>query len=441
MIRSSTSRNRTRLLATGTACALALGLAACGDSDSGSGSDGPVTLEVWTGAQGADKAVKQFNAAHDDITLKYVKVPGDKMSNQLNNSHKAGDKDKSPCLIQSDNREGSMLMAQGVLKDISGELKGSEGKFSDGAIKALSIGGKTYGVPDGRQPIFTIFNRKVFDTAGLDYPKTWEEMIDAGKELRKGGVKIFNLAGEDPSTWMNMAWQAGARWYTVKGDSWKINFTDGHSEWAAGIMQQMLDEKLVSKISYADYAAMIQEYDAGKIASRQVSTWQLSSFEQQIRKTSGQWEPAPNFRAPGEARPSSAADTFGLMVPELCPHSEEAVKAAAWLATNDKPVDTMGSPKTAGWYPAVKDPGPHLDQVVPKKLMGDHADQAVPVIKKSANFAGGWQYGPNSKAMYEELADQWGKAMAGDITVAEILPHMQKWVVNDLKRRKVNVIG
>ncbi|MGP3976223.1 ABC transporter substrate-binding protein [Streptomyces sp. 8N114] len=429
---------RKRLLAAATACALSLTLAACG-SDSG-GSSGPVTLEMWSGAEGAEQAAKAFNAAHDDITVKFVKVPQDKMSNQLNNAHKAGDKSKAPCLVQTDNREGSMLMAQGVLKDIAGDLKSSKGKFSDGAIEALSIGGKTYGVPDARQPMFTLFNKEVFDKAGLNYPRTWEELIEAGKKLRKDGVKVFNLAGEDPSTWMNMAWQAGARWYQVEGDAWKIDFTDENSEWAAGIMQKMLDEKLVSKISYADYAAMIREYDAGKIASRQLSTWQLSSFEQQIKKTLGNWEPAPNFTTPGESTPVSPGDTYGLMVPELCEHSEEAVRAAVWLATSDKPVETMGSPKTAGWYPAVQDPEPHLDQVVPRKLMGTHAKKAVPIINKSAKFADGWQYGPNSKAMYEELADQWGKAMAGDIKVADILPHMQKWVVKDLEQRKVNVV-
>ncbi|MCT2592857.1 extracellular solute-binding protein [Streptomyces sp. N2-109] len=431
----------TRFMAAGTACVLSFTLAACGGSDSGDGeSSGPVTLEMWSGAEGADQAVKAFNAAHDDITLKYVKVPQEKMSNQLNNAHKAGDESKAPCLVQTDNREGSMLMANGVLQDIADHVKASEDKFSEGAIDALTIGDKTYGVPDARQPYFTIFNKPVFDKAGLEYPKTWEELIDAGKKLKKDGVKIFNLAGEDPSTWMNMAWQAGARWYEVEGDAWKINFTDKHSRWAANVMQQLLDEKVVSKISYADYAAMIQEYDAGKIASRQVSTWQLSSFEQQIKKTLGDWEPAPNFAAPGESSPASAGDTYGLMVPELCRHSKEATEAAVWLATNDKPVDTMGSPKTSGWYPAVKDPAPHLGQVVPEKLMGKHADKAVPVITKAAKFADGWQYGPNSKAMYEELADQWGKAMAGDIKVAAILPHMQKWVVNDLKQRKINVV-
>ncbi|MFE0997656.1 ABC transporter substrate-binding protein, partial [Streptomyces mutabilis] len=80
-----------------------------------------------------------------------------------------------------------------------------------------------------------------------------------------------------------------------------------------------------------------------------------------------------------------------------------------------------------------------LDTLVPKKLMGEHADKAVPTILENSDFADGWVYGPNSTAMYEELADQWGKAMNGDITVKALLDHMQQWTVNDLKQRGISV--
>jgi multiple sugar transport system substrate-binding protein len=206
-------------------------------------------------------------------------------------------------------------------------------------------------------------------------------------------------------------------------------------------MQQLLDKDLVSRISYAEYPAMMQEYDAGKIAMRQLSTWQLVGHQRSVQRTLGEYEPAPNLTVAGQSEPLSAADTAGIVVPSLCEEQQAAVDAAVWLATQDTPVGFMADPVDgSGWYPATTNPDPYLEGLVPRQLFGEYADETIPVIHESEDFAEGWVYGPNSRAMYEELADQWGKAMNGDVTVASILDHMQEWTVNDLRDQGVNVV-
>jgi multiple sugar transport system substrate-binding protein len=438
------SSAKRRWMVGGAALSIVVSLAACGSDDeggSGSGSgDGPVTLELWSDKAGTDQAVKAFNDAHDDIQIHVTEVPAPDIPNNLNNANEAGDPSGSACLAQTDNRQGGALMAQGIVTDIGEYLEPHSGEFASGAIDALSIADTVYGVPNQRQPIFTAFYAPAFEERDLEYPTSWEEAIEVGKELRKDGIYIFNLAGEDPSTWMNTAWQAGARWYSVEGDAWKINFTDEASRYAADIMQQLLDEDLVERISYAEYAAMMQQYDKGKIAMRQLSTWQLAGWQANLEQTLGDYEPAPNLGVMGQDA-ISAADTGGFVVPTLCEHPEEAVEAAVWLSTSEAPVTSMADPaEGSGYFPAVADPEPYLDALVPHELFGEYADETVPVIQESENYAEGWVYGPNSRAMYEELADQWGKAMNGEITVDSILDHMQEWTVNDLREMGVNVV-
>ncbi|MEO3752024.1 extracellular solute-binding protein [Streptomyces sp. B6B3] len=436
------SSAKTRWVLGGAAFGLVVSIAGCGGGDEESGSaDEPLTLQLWSDKEGAEEAVRAFNDAHDDVRIQLTNVPAAELSNTLNNAHEAGDPAGSACLVQSDNRQGGALLAQGIVTDLGDYLEPSADRFAAGAIEAMSIADTVYGVPNQRQPIFTMFHAPTFEERDLAYPTTWEEAIDVGKELREDGVHIFNLAGEDPSTWMNMAWQAGARWYSVDGDAWRIDFTDEASRYAADIMQQLLDEDLVERISYAEYAAMMQEYDNGRIAMRQLSTWQLAGHQRQADKTLGEWEPAPNLSVMGADEPLSAADTGGFLVPSLCENPEEAVEAAVWLATSEAPITYLADPaEGSGWYPAVADPNPYLDAVVPRELFGEYADETVPVIHESEEFAEGWVYGPNSRAMYEELADQWGKAMNGEITVASILDHMQEWTVNDLRDQGVNVV-
>lgn len=432
-----------RWLIGGMACSLVATMAACGGGGdrSSDASDGPVTIELWSDKGGAEQSVKAFNDAHDDLQIKLVNVLAPDLPNKLNNAHEANDPAGAPCLAQTDNRQGGMLLAQGVIADIGEYLEPSADLFADGVIEDLTIADAVYGVPNQRQPIFTMFYVPAFEERGLDYPTTWEEAIEVGKKLRKDGVYIFNLAGEDPSTMMGLAREAGARWYSVDGDAWEIDFTDEASRWAADIMQQLLDEDLVERISYAEYAAMMQQYDKGKIAMRQVSTWQLAGHQRNMKASLGAWQPQPNLVAQGQDAPISGADTSGLVVPTLCEHPEEAVEAAVWLATQAEPVTFMADPVDgSAWYPAVADPDPYLEAVVPRELFGDHADETVPVIHESEDFVEGWVYGPNSRAMYEELADQWGKAMNGEITVASILDHMQEWTVNDLREQGVNVV-
>jgi multiple sugar transport system substrate-binding protein len=407
----------------------------------GPGTVGPVTLDYWTDKQGAEAAVAAFNAAHKDVQLRYVKVPATDLVKNLRNANKAGDKATMPCVAQSDNRNGGQLLAEGVIKDITKEVSADAAKFSPGGVEALTLAGITYGVPDKRDPLFSMFYKPIFEERGLKYPTTWEELIELGKKkLKKDGIAVFNLAGEDPSTLMGLSWQAGARWYTVQGDAWKINFTDDASKWAAGIMQQLLDDDLVEKISYQEYAAMMQEYDQGKIAMRQVSTWQLAGHQRNMKESLGKWEAGPNLLVKGQTQPVSAADTGALVVPTLCKDTAKAAAAAIWLATENQPVTAMADPVGgSGWYPAVADPAPYLDAVVPKQLWGEHAEAGKEVIAASDNFASGWVYGPNSTAMYEELADKWGKAMNGEMKVEAMLEHMQQWTVNDLKQKGVKV--
>ncbi|WP_162641663.1 ABC transporter substrate-binding protein [Streptosporangium sp. 'caverna'] len=440
----------TRWLAVAAALTTCLSAAACG-SDTGTssqpvgqgGAGGTVTLDYWTDKQGSEAAVAAFNAAHKDVQLKYVKVPAADLVKNLRNAHKAGDKATMPCIAQTDNRNGGQLLSEGVIKDITQEVGRNAAKFSPGGVEAVTLAKIAYGVPNKRDPLFSMYYKPIFEERGLKYPTTWEELIDIGKKhLKKDGVAVFNLAGEDPSTMMGLAWQAGARWYTIQGDAWKINFTDEASKWSADIMQQLLDNDLVEKISYAEYAAMMQEYDQGKIAMRQVSTWQLAGHQRNMKDSLGKWEAGPNLLVKGQSEPVSAADTGALVVPSLCKDTAKAAEAALWLATESKPVAAMADPVGgSGWYPAVTDPAPYLDAVLPKQLWGEHAEAGKQVIADSDNFASDWVYGPNSTAMYEELADKWGKAMNGEMKVADVLTHMQQWTVDDLKQKGVKVVG
>ncbi|UIX30781.1 ABC transporter substrate-binding protein [Streptomyces sp. GQFP] len=431
----------------GVVCALALTVSACGGSGSGddaSGSSGPVTLDFWGWANGQEAVVKAFNASHKDIQLKYTKVTDQlTMQKQLSNAVKA---ENAPCLLQNTGEYVTSWVAQGALADITKYVESSKDKFNPGAWAVGQVQGKTYGVPTASAPAFTIYRTDIFAKYGLKAPATWDDFIAAGKELKKHGIKITNYAGEDPSTLEVLAMQAGAHWYAIDGDAWKVDFQDAGSLKAAKVIQDIIDNDLNSKLSFADYAAVQRNFDKGGTATRQISTWQMSGMVQNFTDSFGKWAlaPWPTYKGEAAKTPAGTNQSGNLtLVSKQCEHQEQAAEAALWMSTDTGAVKTMASPETgSGVMPALADSESYIPEAISEKLLGSNYQPAQQIVKDSlSTVTTDWTFGPDWTAMFSELQSQWGQVVGKKQTVTELLAHMQEWTVKDLKSRGINVKG
>ncbi|QNP69468.1 extracellular solute-binding protein [Streptomyces roseirectus] len=421
-------------------------LAACGGSgdDDGSSASGPVTLDYWGWANGQPAVVKAFNAAHQDVRLKYTKVTDQlTMQKQLTNAVKAGN---APCLVQNTAEYVTTWVSQGALADISKYVEPSRAKFNAGSWASAQVRGTFYGVPTSSSPNFTIYRADVFQKYGVKAPTTWEEFVAAGKELKKHGVKITNYAGEDPSTLEVLAMQAGAHWYAIDGDAWKIDFQDAGTLKAAKVIQDVIDNDLNSTLSFADYAAVQRNYDNGGTVTRQISTWQMAGMVQNFTKSFGQWALAPWPAFAGEAAKTPAGTnlTGGVnLVTKDCKHQQQAAEAALWMSTDPGAVRTMASPETGnGVMPALADTSSYVDASISRKLLGTHYAPAKKVVSDSLDtVTTDWTFGPNWTAMFTELQAGWAKVVSKEQKVTDLLAHMQKWTVDDLRSRGISVKG
>ncbi|MDX3568088.1 ABC transporter substrate-binding protein [Streptomyces sp. ID05-47C] len=421
-------------------------LSACGsDSDSGDAdSSGPVTLPFWGWANGQDAVVKAFNASHKDIQLKYTKVTDQlTMQKQLTNAVKAGN---APCLVQNTAEYVTSWVSQDALADITQYVESSKSKFNQGSWASAAVQGKMYGVPTSSSPNFTIYRTDLFKKYGIEAPKTWDEFVAAGKELKKHNIKITNYAGEDPSTLEVLAMQGGAHWYAVDGNAWKVDFQDEGTLKAAKVIQEIIDNDLNSKLSFADYAAVQRNYDNGGTATRQISTWQMAGMVQNFTKSFGDWAVAPWPTYAGEAAKTPAGTNLTgsvTLVTKGCKQQEQAAEAALWMSTNTGAVKTMASPETGnGVMPALADSDTYVPEAISEKLLGANYQPAQQVVKDSlGTITTDWTFGPNWTAMFTEMQAGWAKVVSKDQKVTDLLAHMQEWTVNDLKSRGINVKG
>ena len=348
-------------------------LSACGGSDSeGAKASGPVTLPFWGWANGQEAVVKAFNASHKDIQLKYTKVTDQlTMQKQLTNAVKA---DNAPCLVQNTAEYVTSWVSQDALADITKYVGSSKDEFNAGAWASAEVQGKVYGVPTSSAPNFTIYRTDLFKKYGIEAPTTWDEFIAAGKVLKKHGIEITNYAGEDPSTLEVLAMQAGAHWYAIDGNSWKVDFQDAGTLKAAKVIQEIIDNDLNAKLSFADYAAVQRSYDNGSTATRQISTWQMAGMVQNFTKSFGKWalSPWPTFTGEAAKTPAGTNLTGSVtLVTKGCAHQEQAAEAALWMSTNADAVRTMASPETGnGVMPALKDSDTYVGDTISEKLLG-----------------------------------------------------------------------
>ncbi|KRC52432.1 sugar ABC transporter substrate-binding protein [Leifsonia sp. Root227] len=186
------------------ATALALGLAACG---SGTGTAASGTVTAWGST--ADSAVitpsiKEFNAANPSSQIK-VNLFG--TNDYKDKIRTAIGSPQAPTLVYT---WGGGTMAQyvkaGLIKDITGDLDSS---YTDKLVPSVAAGGvnggKTYAVPmTATSPVVFYYNNDVLKKAGVEQPKTWDELLAAVPKIKAAGFAPIALGGG--SKWPYLMW-------------------------------------------------------------------------------------------------------------------------------------------------------------------------------------------------------------------------------------------
>lgn len=397
----------------------------------------PVTLQFWHDNAAFQPAVDAFNEAHADEGIEIEFTETTDLNTAIRNAAAAGN---GPDVFISQTADLASFISDGIAADLTPYYESIADDYSEVVNEAVTTGDQQWAVPAADIPTFMLYNAKIFADHGIEYPETYEEYLEAGKQLAADGISIFNVAGEDPTALIYLSWEAGANWYSLDGDTWTVNVDSDETRRAAEYYDEGFASGLFSKISYAEYAAMMQSYDEGKIASRQLSTWQTKGMQANLNQSLGAWEPVQNLRWDGSDS-VNASFTRVFAVSADSENTEAAVFAAHALSTEEASITAMADPATGlSYFPAVADPQPYVDAAVPAQLIGDYSSEWDSVVLGAVDTQlGDWTYGPNWAGAFTKLQDLWGKAVAGDIKTVEIAPQLQEWIVDDLKQQGYTV--
>ncbi|MDG9717563.1 ABC transporter substrate-binding protein [Streptomyces sp. DH24] len=239
-----------RLVAAAATLALALSLSACGDGDGGGSSDdGKIHVLVYGDASNKveKKIVDTFNKT-SDVKVVLDTIPGADYQQKLQtiiNTPQAPDVffNWGGGSIQPFVKADLLMPLDDFIKD-NPDL---ENKFLPSVFNSAVVDGKPYGVPmRGTQPVLLFHNKNVLDKAGVQPPRTWDELIDAVKKLKAEGVTPIALGGGD--RWPTQMWfqylydrVAGPGLFqkALEGDKEAWNSAD--SKKALGMLRELVD--------------------------------------------------------------------------------------------------------------------------------------------------------------------------------------------------------
>ncbi|GLU88556.1 extracellular solute-binding protein [Agromyces sp. NBRC 114283] len=223
------SRRAIRFAAVAAIGALALTACASNGGASPEAADGEVTGEVtmWMYPVIKDEAKSKqywadteaaFEEANPGVDLTIELQVFEKRDAQISAALAAN---SGPDLVLITPDQAATYLTVGGLLPVDDALTESRDAFYPGTLEAATFDDELYGVPLFQNVYTTAYNTKVFADAGLELPRTWDEVLAAAPVLAEQGVAVMDYAGSPEQT-LNLSfypflWQAGGTVFSEDG--------------------------------------------------------------------------------------------------------------------------------------------------------------------------------------------------------------------------------
>ncbi|MFJ6727856.1 ABC transporter substrate-binding protein [Streptomyces sp. NPDC091281] len=410
---------------------------ACGSSGSGTGgSTGKVTeeqiqealqkpteLTVWTWSASLPDIARAFEKKYPKIKVKVENVgTGPEHYTKLQNALKAGK--GAPDLATVEYSAIPQFALAGELVDLGRfGFDDLESTFTPATWNAVKTDGKLYELPLNAGPMALFYNKKVFDAHGIAVPTTWDEYLDAARDLHKADPKTY-IAADNGNAGLteSLIRAAGGTPFSAEGDKVGIDLEDAGSRKFAASYQPLIDEKLLSPVAGWS-TEWYKGLASGNIATLLSGAWMAGTLESGVPDGAGDWRVAPLPDFGGKESATNGGGSFAMMK-----QSDHQLAAAA-LQRFISVEEGADIAQRSGSFPAraavLSDP-----DFVGRKSAYFGGQEINRVFADSlAAVREGWQFLPYDVYAGNIFNDQVGKAFTGGITLQEGLRNWQDALV------------
>lgn len=390
---------------------------------------GPVTLTYWTWVPNMDKITAVWNQANPDIQVTVSKqAGGDDAATKFLTAAKAGN---PPDLVQAEYQMLPSFVAADAVADLTAEVGQAKGEFGEGVWGLVTLGtDAVYALPQDSGPMMLYYRQDLFEKYGIEVPKTWDEYAEAARTVRKKDPKAFlgTFSSKDPGSFVGLAQQAGAQWWSISGESWKVAVDDAATTKVADYWGGLVKEGAIDDQPYFT-PEWNKALNDGRLLTWPSAVWAPGVLSSNAPKAKGRWAIAPLPQWSAGENSSGFWGGSSTAVAAKSPNRAAAAKFATWLNTDPEALGLLV--KEGAVYPAATKGGTMLGEA--PDYFSNQPDFWRQAAAISAT-ARGFTFGPNVNVTYNAFKDAFDKALQDGSAFSGAIAKMQDATVADMRK-------
>ena len=269
--------------------ALPLALAACSSGDSGGGESSPSpanpgdvsgTVVYWDTSDSTNEApafkdlIKKFEAEYPNVKVEYQNVP---FSEAQNKYKAAAQADNAPDVLRAEVAWTPEFASLGYLLPLTGTALDTPDAYLPTPFSSNIYENVQYGVPQVTDALGLMYNKELLQKAGVEAPKTWDDVKAAAPKLKDAGVDALYSATGGYQT-LPYIYSFGGN--TVDPATQKILINDPES--VAGFQEALtlIDDGAAVKPDPNDaYNQQMAMFKEGKLAMMINGPWSVADVD------------------------------------------------------------------------------------------------------------------------------------------------------------------
>ena len=382
-------------------------------------------LTYWSWTPSAEAQVAAFEEAYPNVDVELVNAgTNTEEYTKLQNAIKAGS--GAPDVVQIEYYAVPQFALSDALVDLSEYgLDELEGEYSASTWGSVNIDGKLVGLPQDSGPMALFYNKVVFDQFGIAVPTTWDEYIEAARQLHAADpTKYIASDTGDAGFTTSMIWQAGGRPFEIDGTDITVNLADEGTQKWTGVWNQLVEEDLLSSTpGWSD--EWFKGLADGSIATLALGAWTPGVLESSVADAAGDWRVAPLPTYDGT--PVTAENGGGGQ--SVTTQSKNPALAAAFLRwLNSDPASIEVFLESGGFPSTTADlEDPAFTGLESEYFGGQKINEVL--TQASADVAPGWSYLPYQVYANSIFGDTVGQSYANKADLNEGLAEWQRQLV------------
>jgi arabinogalactan oligomer/maltooligosaccharide transport system substrate-binding protein len=256
---------------------------ATGSASSVSPADVKAELTWWDTSDATSEAptykklIAKFNQTYPNVKINYQSVPFGDAQNKFKTA--AAAKSGAPDILRAEVAWVPEFASLGYLYALDDTvLVKDQSDFLATPVSSTKFDGKTYGVPQVTDSLALLYNKKLFAAAGVQVPKTWDEMKTAAATIKtktgKDGAFI------NPAGYFLLPFIYGEGGDLLNAADKKITVNSPASVAGATLAAELIKAPGFVKPPATDaYTAMMKGFTAGSTAMIVNGPWEVKNIK------------------------------------------------------------------------------------------------------------------------------------------------------------------